>query len=120
MTTSVAVPPGFPGLVTIVEGPITDCAEGFRCFGQQADITAPTTTAATPLRLTFLFHPSVLPPSTQLDEVVMFHDGVLVEPCTGDPGIAEPDPCIASVDRIKGKLQIIVLSSTNGSWVGGR
>ena len=120
MTTSVTVPPGFPGLVTIVEGPITNCAPGFRCFGQEANITAPTTTAATPLRLTFLFHPSVLPPSTQLREVVMFHDDVLVGRCTGPAGVAQPDPCISSVARVKGDLQIIVFSSENGSWRGGR
>jgi uncharacterized repeat protein (TIGR01451 family) len=120
MTTSVTVPPGFPGVVTIAEGPITNCAAGFLCFGQEANITAPTTTATTPLRLTFLYHPSALPPSTQLDEVVMFHDDVLVPRCTGPAGIAQPDPCISSVSRVKGNLQIIVLSSENGSWRGGR
>ena len=120
MTTSVTVPPGFPGLVTIVEGPITNCAAGYRCFGQEANITAPTTTAATPLRLTFLFHPSILPPSTQLREVVMFHDDVLVPRCTGAAGVANPDPCISLVDRVKGDIKIVVLSSENGSWRGGR
>ena len=119
MTTEVAVPPGFPGLVSIIEGPITNCADGFVCFGQEADITAPTTSATTPLRLTFLFHPSVLPPSTQLREVVMFHDEELVLRCSGDPGIADPDPCIQTVDRFKGSLRIIVLSSENGRWRGG-
>jgi hypothetical protein len=120
MTTSVTVPPGFEGLVTIVEGPITNCAVGYRCFGQEANITAPTTTAETPLRLTFLFHPSILPPSTQLHEVVMFHDEVLVERCTGADGHADPDPCIDSVRRVMGNIEIIVFSSENGSWVGGR
>ena len=72
MTTEVAVPPGYPGEVTISEGPITSCASGFTCFGQEADITAPTTTAAQPLRITFRYHPSALPPSTQLNEIVIF------------------------------------------------
>ncbi|MEO6579058.1 MAG: Ig-like domain-containing protein [Candidatus Limnocylindria bacterium] len=120
MTTAVTVPPGFPGLVVITEGPITNCASGYRCFGQEANITAPTTAAETPLRLTFLFHSSILPPSTQLDEVVMFHDEELIERCTGPAGVAEPDPCIDSVRRVKGKLQIIVFSSENGTWRGGR
>jgi hypothetical protein len=119
MTTEVAVPPGFPGLVSIVEGPISECADGYVCFGQEAEITAPTTTAETPLRLTFLFHPSALPPSTQLSEVVMFHDDELVERCTGAPGVASPDPCIARVDRFKGSVRIIVYSSENGRWRGG-
>ena len=33
MTTSVTVPPGFPGVVTIAEGPIVACPVGFDCFG---------------------------------------------------------------------------------------
>jgi hypothetical protein len=120
MTTQVTVPPGFPGLVTITEGPITSCPAGFECFGQQADITAPTTSATSPLRLTFRYHPSALPPSTQLREVVMFHDDELVLRCTGPAGIAAPDPCIESIARVMGAIQIVVLSSDNGSWRGGR
>ena len=41
MTTAVTVPPGFPGMVTIAEGPITTCPTGVVCFGQRAEITAP-------------------------------------------------------------------------------
>jgi uncharacterized repeat protein (TIGR01451 family) len=120
MTTSVTVPPGFPGVVTITEGPITTCPPSFACFGQQADITAPTTSAEEPLRLVFSYHSSALLPGTQLHEIVMFHDGVLVERCTDTSGTADPDPCISSVARVKGSVQVVVLSSENGSWVGGR
>jgi uncharacterized repeat protein (TIGR01451 family) len=120
MTTSVTVPPGFPGVVSITEGPITTCDAEYVCFGQEAMITAPMTTASTPLRLVFSYHPGSLPPSTQLSEIVMFHDDVLVERCTGPTGIASPDPCIASVARVKGSVQVVVLSSENGSWRGGR
>ena len=56
MTTAVTVPPGFPGMVTITEGPITTCPAGVVCFGQRAEITAPTTTASQPLRLAFSYH----------------------------------------------------------------
>ncbi|MFN2417664.1 MAG: hypothetical protein ABR593_01905, partial [Candidatus Limnocylindria bacterium] len=120
MTTAVTVPAGFPGLVTIVEGPITGCATGFRCFGQEATISAPTTTVETPLRLTFRFHSSTLPGGTQPHEIVMFHDNALVERCTDTSGIAEPDPCISSVARIKGVMTVVVLSSENGTWRGGK
>jgi hypothetical protein len=120
MTTEVSVPPGFPGMVTIAEGPITGCAVGYTCFGQQAEITAPTTTAETPLRLTFRFHSSTLPGGTQPGDVVMFHDDVLVQRCEDGSGTAEPDPCIASVARIKGVMTVVVLSSENGLWRGGK
>jgi uncharacterized repeat protein (TIGR01451 family) len=120
MTTAVTVPPGYPGLVTIVEGPITGCAAGYDCFGQEATITAPTTTAETPLVLTFRFHSSTLPGGTQPRDIVLFHDNVLVERCTDSTGIAEPDPCISSVSRIKGVMTVVVLTSENGVWRGGR
>lgn len=119
-TTAVTVPPGFPGVVTIVEGPITTCPTGFRCFGQEAFVTAPTTQADEPLRLVFNFHPSSKPSMTKLKDIVMFHDNVLVPRCTQGGGVAVPDPCISSVKRAKGQLTIVVFSSTNGSWRGGR
>lgn len=120
MTTAVTVPPGVEGLVTIVEGPITFCPAGYRCFGQEADITAPTASADDPLRLTFRYHPSSLTPAPKLANLVMFHDNVLVPRCSGASGIAAPDPCIASVAKVKGNIQIVVLTSENGSWRGGR
>ena len=119
MTTDVVVPPGYPGLVTIAEGPITSCPSGFDCFGQEADITAPTTSAAQPLRITFHYHPSVLPPSTHLDDIVMFHDDAQVAMCDAMTGIAAPDPCTLSVTRQRGEITIVVLTSTNGRWRGG-
>ena len=119
MTTAVTVPPGFPGVVTIVEGPITSCAPGFICFGQEANITAPETTAGTPLRLTFNFHESTVK-TGKLSTIVMFHDNVLVPRCTGATGVAQPDPCISSVTLVKGSVRVVVLSSENGTWRGGR
>ena len=119
MTTSVTVPPGYPGVVTIVEGPITSCAPGFTCFGQEANITAPDTTAGTPLRLTFTFHESTVK-TGKLATIVMFHDNVLVPRCTGSAGVAQPDPCISSVKLVKGNVQVVVFSSENGTWRGGR
>ncbi|MEO7296644.1 MAG: hypothetical protein ABIZ57_10915, partial [Candidatus Limnocylindria bacterium] len=122
MTTAVTVPPGFPGVVTIVEGPITSCASGFVCFGQEANIAAPSTTAEEPLKLTFRFHASAVK-TGKLASIVMFHDNVLVPRCTTDPSDApaEPDACIASVTGFKsGNVQVVVFSSENGIWRGGR
>ena len=113
------MPPGYPGVVTIVEGPITSCAPGFTCFGQEANITAPDTTAGTPLRLTFTFHESTVK-TGKLATIVMFHDNVLVPRCTGSAGVAQPDPCISSVKLVKGNVQVVVFSSENGTWRGGR
>ena len=68
----------------------------------------------------FLFHPSSLPGGTKPDDVVMFHDNVLVARCTTSSGVADPDPCILSVARVKGRIEVVVLSSEGGSWKGGR
>ena len=48
----------------------------------------------------------------------MFHDGMLVPSCTGAPGLASPDPCVASRTKLKKTqdVQIVVFSSTNGRW----
>ena len=97
-----------------------DCPAGYVCFGQQANITAPTTSPADPLHLVFLFHPSSLPGGAKPDDVVMFHDDVLVPRCTASSGVADPDPCILSVTKVKGRIEVEVLSSENGSWKGGR
>ena len=120
MTSAVTVPPGFEGLVTIVEGPITSCQAGFVCFGQEASITAPTTDADDPLRLSFQYHKSSLPKQTKPNDIVMFHDDVLVPRCTEGGGVAAPDPCVSSVAKIKGNMQVVVFSSSNGRWRGGR
>ena len=120
MTTAVIVPPGYEGEVTIKEVPITSCPAGFVCFGQQANITAPTTSPENPLRLVFTYHPSTLPGGTKPADIVMFHDDVLVPRCTDTSGVADPDPCILSVTKVKGKIRVEVLSSSNGSWKGGR
>ena len=119
MTTAVTVPAGYEGEVIISEVAINDCPAGYECFGQQANITAPTTSPANPLRFVFLFHPSSLPGGTKPDDVVMFHDNVLVPRCTAPSGVADPDPCILSVTKVQGRIRVEVLSSENGSWKGG-
>jgi len=119
-TSAVTVPPGFPGVVSITESAGTACAPPTVCFGQQADITAPSTAAATPLRLRFVFDSSVIPKRAKLTELVLLHDGVLVGRCVATDGVANPDPCVLSVKKVKGDVEIIALSSSNGSWRGGR
>jgi uncharacterized repeat protein (TIGR01451 family) len=120
MTTEITIPAGFAGLVSITETTTTSCPAGFVCFGQQADVIAPTTTATTPLRLRFLILGTAVPKGTKPADVVLFHDGVLVPRCTVNTGAAVPDPCIFSVKKVKSNFEIVALSSRNGSWRGGR
>jgi hypothetical protein len=58
----------------------------------------------------------------------MYHDGVLVPNCTGAPGQASPDPCVASRTKVPSTetrthgwscpydVVYTIYSSTNGRW----
>jgi hypothetical protein len=64
-----------------------------------------------------VFDASVVPPGTTVENLQMFHDGVLVPPCTG-PGI---DPCVWSKGILaSGDFKVLVLTSRNGSWRPGK
>ena len=123
-STTVTVPSGISGTVTIneitVAGPSVDCGEGFSCFGQSVDITAPQASADKPLRLVFIYDASVIPGGLRTSRAKMFHDGLLVPRCDKGVNTASPDPCLASVKKITGRdFRFTVRSSTNGRWRPG-
>jgi Domain of unknown function DUF11 len=130
-STTVAVPATPVGAATSLaeveaSSPKDSCGPSATCFGQISVVTvaAPPFSTGSPLHLAFLLDSSEIPPYTDPETIPMFHDGVAVPDCTGDPGVAEPDPCISA--RIVKKpphchkghfsVEIDVLSSTNGRW----
>lgn len=130
-STTVAVPATPAGAATSLaevnaSSPKDACDPSATCFGQISVVTiaAPPFSTDSPLHLAFLLDSSEIPPYTDPGTIPMFHDGVSVPDCTGDPGVAEPDPCISA--RIvkkpphchKGQftVEIDVLSTTNGRW----
>jgi hypothetical protein len=91
------------GNVTIVGGLSIGAPGGAIEF----DITAPTATAADPLVLRFLIHGPSAPTLA-----AAIRNLTLVQPCTGTPGTASPDPCVASTTTlVNGDLEIIVNTS---------
>jgi uncharacterized repeat protein (TIGR01451 family) len=116
--TMVRLPTGVSGAVIIVEqaGILEACPEPYVCFGQVVEITSPD--AQQPrLRFKFVFDASEVPPGTTVENLQMFHDGVLVEPCAGG-GV---DPCVwAKGILASGDLKVLVLTSRNGSWRPGK
>jgi hypothetical protein len=110
--TSVTTPNG--GTVTIEESQGTmPPPVGLGLLGLQIHVTAPPATAADPVRLVFRVDASVLPPGFDIGTLVVFKNGIAVSACTGPPGIASPDPCVASPSILPdGDLEVIVLSST--------
>ena len=111
--TSVTAPNG--GTITIEQGP---GAADFGFIGQQVQITAvPDATPANPFTIVFVIDASVIPPGQSAATIVVNKNGVIVPPCTGPPGNASPDPCVADRQTIAGgDAQITVLSSTASAW----
>ena len=98
-------------------GPGDACAPSATCFGQISTITIEQTfSPGHPLRFGFVLDKSEIPKQTKVNKIPMYHDGVLVANCAS-PGVASPDPCVASRAKLSTQdVQIVVLSSTNGRW----
>jgi uncharacterized repeat protein (TIGR01451 family) len=114
--TVVDFPEGLTGAATISEeeGTSEDCPTPFTCFGQRVEITSPDAVGPR-LKFSFLFDASIVPPYVGLDDVQMFHDGVLVGSC--DDGA---DPCVLKKVLLPcGDLKVLVLTTRNGTWRGG-
>jgi hypothetical protein len=111
--TSVTAPNG--GTITIEQGP---GAADFGFIGQRVQIVAlPDATPSNPFTIVFVIDASVIPSGESAATIVVTKNGVVVPPCTGLPGTASPDPCVASRQTIAGgDAQITVLSSTASTW----
>jgi hypothetical protein len=118
-TTQMAVPAGRSGVASIaeVEGVPSDCPAPFTCFGQRVDLSAPEVYGAPRLKMIFTFDASSVPPGTELSEVQMFRNGVLVPMC---PAHGYADPCVKRKRFVGGgDLRIWVCSSETSGWRGG-
>ncbi len=112
---SVTTPTG--GTVSIVTAPASATAPGgYSFFGQGVVVTAPPSSAASPLSLTFTLDGSILG-GVAPSRVQIFRDGVPIADCTGPSGQASPDPCVASrAPTADGGVVATVLSSHASSW----
>lgn len=117
--TSVTTPNA--GAVSILEEPAAGPpAAGFTSLGWQVAITAPAASAADPLVIAFRLDASIVPPGEDETTVQVFKDGVPVPDCTGAPGTAEPDPCVASRELLAdGDVRLTILTSAASVWTFG-
>ena len=109
------------GCVTITQKTITQPSPaGFTLFGKQVNVTAPPGTAARPIGLTFWLDASIIPAGGTAGNIGVFKDGAPVPACTGTPGTASPNPCVAKRNLLTGPqagdVQIAVLSSSASAW----
>jgi hypothetical protein len=119
--TSITVPGG--GTVSIEERPFTNSPDGFFLLGNEVEINAPNAGAANPLVMAFRLDASVLFPQpfgqAEIDVgyPFIFKDAALVANCSGAPGVASPDPCVASrVLQGDGDVIVTILTSTASLW----
>lgn len=104
------------GAVSITKSTTSTAVTGYTTLGIDAQITAPAATASNPLTLTFQVYVGALPAGVVPSDVTVFRDGVAITACTGTPGTASPDPCLAA-RTVSGTVETLtVLSSHASTW----
>jgi len=114
--TSVTTPIG--GLVSIEEtSTIENPPSGFYFIGQQVTITAPDASVEEPLTINFTIDSTQIPAGqSDLENIIVFKNGVEVQNNYSAFGRADPDPCISSRVMLNGDGQITVLTSNASTW----
>ena len=113
---------GSSGTVTISNAAPSGGPSGYTLFGRQVSITTPAATAASPNVITFYVDSSVIPSGTTYQTINVFKDSATspVLACSGSPGQASPDPCVASRALGSGTdandAVITIRSSTASTW----
>jgi hypothetical protein len=88
-----------------------DPVPGYSFFGQQVQIdidcpVGPCPSPSYPLTLGFRIDASRVPAGVDENTFAIFRDGVLVPPCTGAPGVADPDPIYTQSSQLT--VQLVV------------
>jgi hypothetical protein len=121
LQSSIRVPEGVSGQLTVTPKTASTTSPGFALFGTELEIHAPASTAENPYEATFTLDASLLgdiPPG----DVQVFRDGGAVADCTS-PQHAVPDPCMASRSAAgdgSGDALITVRTSAFSTWSFGR
>jgi hypothetical protein len=111
--TAVTAPSG--GSVSIAETTASFAPTAYSFLGQQVQISAPTATAALPLRIAFRLDPSL---GAYAGTLEIFRNGVFVPSCSGIGAV--PDPCVSSRTTLAdGDVEIVVLTSAASAWTFG-
>jgi cysteine-rich repeat protein len=114
--TSVTTPNA--GFVSIEEGALGATQPGgFTFLGQAVHITVPLASAAQPMLVVLTVDATLLPQGANEQSVEFSKDGVLIPPCAGVPGTADPDPCVN--ERLllgDGDVQVRIFSSSASEW----
>jgi cysteine-rich repeat protein len=121
--TTLSAPSGtVSGTLAIVEQTAPPVAPaGFVFMGTLVTVTAtdlvPAPTATTPLTLSFQIDASVIPAGQSASSIEIRKDGAAVPACTGAPGEASPDACVAARENLPdGDIGLTILTTTLSDW----
>jgi hypothetical protein len=119
--TSITVPDGVSGTLSVDAQPAGTSPAGFALFGQQLVIEGPVATASAPYTVSFTVHSSALGGIAPSD-VQVFRNGAQLTGCTS-PTAAVPDPCIVSrtpAPDASGDAVVTVRTSHFSTWTLGK
>lgn len=112
---SVTTPGG--GEIQIDNPSISQPGDAYVTLGIPLQITAPAASLGVPLVILFEVDASLLPEDATPERLDVARNGILVADCNGDPGVASPDPCVASrLQEADGDIVIQVLTSVASEW----
>lgn len=104
------------GTVSISSGE-GDAPAGFSALGVPLQIEAPPATAGQPLVITLIVDATAIEDDVGLASLQVARNGSVVVDCTGSPGVASPDPCVASRTLLAdGDAALTVLTSAASLW----
>lgn len=116
LVVAVSTPTG--GSISITKTMPSSSPSGYTALGQGAQISAPQASVSQPLTLTFDVSTSALPAGDLGGDVVVFRDGVAIQPCATSPATtAQPDPCVSGVTETPTDVTFTVLSSHASTWM---
>jgi hypothetical protein len=108
------------GDVVVTPGPPPTGSDlsGYEIVGEVVSISAPDATPEAPLVLVFKVDPTAVEAGTDLNEIEVFRNGVLVVNClVAESAMADPDPCVRSrTTNADGDYEITVLTSQASDW----
>ncbi|MCA1713115.1 MAG: PxKF domain-containing protein [Actinobacteria bacterium] len=119
--TSIKVPVGTSGTLSVDAQPAGTSPSGFQLFGQQLVIDGPAATVESPYEVSFLVDSSQLGGVAPAD-IQVFRNGLAAGACT-EPTAAVPDPCVVSRSEAPsgaGDALVVVRTSHFSTWTLGR
>jgi len=107
------------GTIAVVKSALGNGPGGIRQLARRLDIAAPPASAAAPLAVALVVDASEVAGLVP-DDLHVFRNGVLLPPCSGAPGEASPDPCVAARTSLgDGDFSVLALTSHASLWTVG-